>query len=79
MGKGRGTGVNGSTPGQRKRGALAVLVTLPLKQALLSQEQLWHPFIGLQHYRTSRHKLSPISHVRTEEKARQEEGSHILV
>lgn len=56
-----------------------MLVTLPLNQTLLSQEQLGHPFIGLQYYRTLRHKLSPIFHVRTGEKARREEGPLILV
>lgn len=79
MRRGRDAGVNGSTSGQKKRRPRPMLVTLPLKQALLSQEQLWHPFIGLQYYRTLRHKLSPVFHVCTGEKARREEGPRILV
>lgn len=79
MGRGCDAGVDGLMSGQRKRRALPVLVTLSLKQTLLSQEQLWHPFIGLQYYHTLRHKLSPIFHLCTGDKARQEEGLRVLV
>lgn len=79
VGRGCDAGVGGLMSGQRKRRALPARVTMSLKQALLSQEQFWHPFIGLQHYHTLRHKLSPIFHVRAGEKARQEEGLCILV
>lgn len=77
--RGRDGGVDQSMSGQRERRALPVLVTLPLKQMLLSSEQLCYPFIGLQYYHTLRHKLSPIFHLCTGEEARQEEDLHILV
>lgn len=52
--------------------------TLSLKQVLLSQEQVWHSFTGLECYHTFRHNRSPIFHACTGEKERQEDGLHIL-
>lgn len=74
VGKRCNAGVDGSMSGQRQRRALPVMITLSLKQVLLSQEQLWHPFIGLQYYHTLRRKLSPILHVCTREKGKTGEG-----
>lgn len=78
MGRRHNAGVSGSMSGQRKRRALPVLVTLSLKQVFLSQEQLWHSFTGLEYHHTFRYNLSPIFHVCTGEKVRQEEGLRIL-
>lgn len=71
--------MDGTTPGQRERRAPSALVMLAPKPAILPQQQLWHPFTGLQYYHTSRRRLSPIFHVCTGEKARQGEALHLLV
>lgn len=71
--------MDGTTPGQRERRAPSALVMLAPKPAILPQEQLWHPFTGLQYYHTSRRRLSPIFHVCTGEKARRGEALHLLV
>lgn len=78
VGRRHNAGVSGSMSGQRKKRALPVLVTLSLKQVFLSQEQLWHSFTGLEYHHTFRYNLSPIFHVCTGEKERQEEGLRIL-
>lgn len=79
VGKRCNADVDGSMSGQKQRRVLPVMITLSLKQVLVSQEQLWHPFIVLQYYHILRRKLSPILHVCTREKARQEKVLCVLV